>query len=275
MESPNRDYATRPRNQSGHDLIDIDPELDGLIILGRERELNPATDARRRRLERQHRVKIRTYDWLASQARERLAAAERARASAVGQQSSLGSLLDTFFSQGWSQPEDLVKKAISKAFGGITEAQTNPSATRNIEYEAVGFPFGYDEDKTVEVPLGVVRKHRDVKLLEPYDWNDWINYVERDIQANFSLLVTENFPAEDLQNTLTTENEGIWYDPQWFDTHVPDVNKPWFSRLDVLVYLSVESSYEEKRDRLVKARMIFLRYLPEPDHSPAEKHIRS
>jgi hypothetical protein len=69
--SHNRDYASRPRGQSGLGLVDIDPELDGLIIIGRGSEIDQATTARRRRLARDRRIQIETYDWLLSQAKRR------------------------------------------------------------------------------------------------------------------------------------------------------------------------------------------------------------
>jgi hypothetical protein len=70
--SQNRDYATKPREQSGLGLVDIDPELEGLIIIGRDADLDQSTTARRRRLMRERRVEIETYDWLLAQARARL-----------------------------------------------------------------------------------------------------------------------------------------------------------------------------------------------------------
>jgi hypothetical protein len=271
--SRNLDYATRPRHQSGHSLIDIEPELDGLIILGRDSDLDlEKTSALRKRLERDNRVRIRTYDWLASQARERLAAAERARASVTAsQQSVLGSLMDTFFSQGWSRSEDLVKKTISKAFGGITEALTNPSATREIEYEAVAFPFGCGEDKTIEVPLCIVRARPEGELLEPYDWKDWIDYVGRDLSACYSLLVTEKPPAEDLQDALTMEHEGVWYDAQWLNTS----RKEQLSRLDVLAYLPPASGYTERTSRLTTAREIIQRHIKMERERELEQEIEA
>jgi hypothetical protein len=271
--SRNPDYARRPRHQSGHSLTDIEAELDGLIILGRESDLDLGkTGSLRKRLERDNRVKIRTYDWLASLARERLAAAERARASvAASQQSALGGLLDRFLSQGWSRQEDLVKKAISKVFGGITEAQINPSATREIEYEAVAFPFGHDEDKTIEVPLCIVRAQPVGKLLEPYDWKDWIDYVGRDIRGNYSLLVTEKAPADSLQDALTAEREGVWYDTRWFGTS----REGQLSQLDVLAYLPPARSYSEKAARLIGAREVLQRYINMTREREMEKEIEA
>jgi hypothetical protein len=69
--SRNRGYAAQSREQEGLGLIDIHPELDGLIIMGRGVDLDTRMTARRRRLARDYRVEIETYDWLLSEARER------------------------------------------------------------------------------------------------------------------------------------------------------------------------------------------------------------
>jgi antiviral defense system Shedu protein SduA len=79
--SRSRDYASRPREQSGLGLPDIDSELDGLVIMGRDARLDLHSHGPRRRLQRQHRVRIETYDWLANQARSHLAALERSRSA--------------------------------------------------------------------------------------------------------------------------------------------------------------------------------------------------
>jgi hypothetical protein len=63
--SHNRDYASRPREKSGLGLTNIDPELGGLVIMGRDVQLNPSIDQRRHRLMRDNRIRIQTYDWLA------------------------------------------------------------------------------------------------------------------------------------------------------------------------------------------------------------------
>lgn len=70
--SRNRDYAARSREASGLGLTDIDPELPGLIIMGRDSTSDKRTAARRRRLGRDSRIQLETYDWLIAQARERL-----------------------------------------------------------------------------------------------------------------------------------------------------------------------------------------------------------
>jgi hypothetical protein len=56
----------------GLGLIDIDPDLEGLIIMGRDSDTDESTTATRRRLAKANRVQIETYDWLLSEARERL-----------------------------------------------------------------------------------------------------------------------------------------------------------------------------------------------------------
>jgi hypothetical protein len=74
--SHNRDYATRPRDQSGLSLIDIDPQLPGWLIIGRRAELSDETRERRRAMSRDLNIRIHTYDWLL----------DRAEAAAAGYQ---------------------------------------------------------------------------------------------------------------------------------------------------------------------------------------------
>src|SRR5580658_9353951 len=69
--SSNRGYAERPRKRHGLGLTDIDPELPGLIIIGRGSDIDKEATLRRCRLARDSRVQIETYDWLLAQARER------------------------------------------------------------------------------------------------------------------------------------------------------------------------------------------------------------
>lgn len=60
----NIDYARRARQLNGLGLRDISPELPGLILIGRQAALDRDTDQRRRRLSRELRIEIRTYDFL-------------------------------------------------------------------------------------------------------------------------------------------------------------------------------------------------------------------
>jgi antiviral defense system Shedu protein SduA len=69
--SRNRDYAERPRKLQGLGLTDIDPELPGLIIIGRGSDIDKEATLRRRRMARDNKVQIETYDWLLAQAKER------------------------------------------------------------------------------------------------------------------------------------------------------------------------------------------------------------
>lgn len=63
--SRSADYAARPRSKGGLGLIDIDPQLPGLIIIGRRNTDDVSTRDRRRSLSRELRIRIHTYDWLA------------------------------------------------------------------------------------------------------------------------------------------------------------------------------------------------------------------
>jgi hypothetical protein len=69
--SRNRDYASRAPELAGLGLGDVDPELEGLVIIGRGSMLDAAVEDRRRRLARANRMRIETYDWLIPQAENR------------------------------------------------------------------------------------------------------------------------------------------------------------------------------------------------------------
>ncbi len=75
----NRDYAARSRNDNGLGLTDISPNSRGLVLIGRERDLDPADNPRRQRLEEDNMIMLHSYDWLVRQARGRAEAMERAR----------------------------------------------------------------------------------------------------------------------------------------------------------------------------------------------------
>jgi Shedu protein SduA, C-terminal len=76
----NRDYAARPRDESGLGLVDIDANVAAWIVIGRRADLDPAFRERRR--ERSHRmnVKFHTYDWLLEVAKARADSVARSRA---------------------------------------------------------------------------------------------------------------------------------------------------------------------------------------------------
>ncbi len=68
----NRSYAIAPRDEDGLGLEDIDSDIAGLIIIGR-RGLGPNPRGLRRRLERDHRLEIHSFDWLVERADGRVA----------------------------------------------------------------------------------------------------------------------------------------------------------------------------------------------------------
>lgn len=70
----NRDYARRPRARDGLGLDNASGSDPGLLIIGREADLIESDVERRRQLDRQHNIRIHTYDWLVRQAKARLAA---------------------------------------------------------------------------------------------------------------------------------------------------------------------------------------------------------
>jgi hypothetical protein len=74
----NQDYASRPQLQNGLGLTDIDLNAKALILIGRRIETDASTHERRRQMCSDLSAEIHSYDWLASNARGRLEALERA-----------------------------------------------------------------------------------------------------------------------------------------------------------------------------------------------------
>jgi hypothetical protein len=263
--SHNRDYAIRPREQSGLGLIEIDPELEGLVIMGRDADIDQSTIARRRRLMRELRVKIESYDWLLYQARERLAAREDRIGPDIRDLQNSVSAIRAHMSAvkaALSAPEHAIEelfrhqtpeKAIIEVFGRIFS--TN-SAVRETDGEDVDLRPDYPD---VKVPLQIVyRKGVQGKIsLQLHEWIDWIEHVQRDLFARHSLLVTEIAPVDDLQERLTLEQDGVWQAPQWFRRSGDQ--EPSFVRLDVLVYLPPAMSDDDKRSRVATGREVLLR----------------
>jgi hypothetical protein len=235
--SHNRDYAMRSPEQFGLGLVGIDPELEGLIIMGRDADIDPYTNPLRQRLARDNRIRIETYDWLSHQ-----------------------------------NPitESLVRRAARKVFGSFVTYWWEV-ATRATRAESVLFEFGSASD-SYEVPINFVDEDTGWGPISLYDWLGWINYVDRDIGVNYSLLVSERPPDEQLREKLAEKREGIWYVPLWFRRK--DV--VWFNRVDVLAYLPPSCEQSERIARLSIARELLLDYLPEPraDHVPDERHVK-
>jgi hypothetical protein len=65
----NLDHARRPRAQGGLGLIDIRPQVDGLMLVGRRHRLGKDAAALRRQEAETSRVAVHTYDWLVEHVR--------------------------------------------------------------------------------------------------------------------------------------------------------------------------------------------------------------
>jgi len=75
----NQNYAARSRNKNGLGLTDIEPRLEGLILIGREKDLKDNNKELRRQLTNDLRIKIHTYDWLIRTASSRNEALKSSR----------------------------------------------------------------------------------------------------------------------------------------------------------------------------------------------------
>jgi hypothetical protein len=259
--SQNRDYAAKPSERSGIGLIDIDPELEGLIIIGRDAEVDQrATASRRRRLERVNRVRIETYDWLLYEARERFAALEE-RARHIVSQHPLYGLFDAIARNPRVPP--LAEKVVNEIFEGTSTGWTAGSAVREeTEWEGVEIWPDPDEDNKWVAPLKIVyaRGMPADKLLQTGDWQEWTDHVTRNLDADHSLLITEIAPDESLRDSLTQERYGIWSASEWYTWW----DEQRVGHLHVLVHLPPEVSYDEKRSRVACAREVMRRYIPDP-----------
>jgi hypothetical protein len=233
--SYNRDYAMRSQGQSGLGLLDIDPELEGLIVMGRDADVDPFTNASRQRLSRERRVRIETYDWL-------------------GQLNP--------------RSETPLRRAVRAVFGSLTSDWFEIS-TRTIQLESVGFEFD-SIPSDYDVPVNFVEAAGGSWPISLSDWTGWIEYVEQNIGEPCSLLVSERPPDESLRESLTEKRDGIWYAPKWYRRK----DSVWFDRVDVLVYLPPPCEQGHRISRLSAARELMLDYLPEPTHVPDEKHVR-
>ncbi len=78
----NIDYARRPTTAHGRALTDIDPDAEGLIIIGRDSSVPETTRELRRRMGRENNMQIRTFDWLLRQGQGRVVSLEGSAAQA-------------------------------------------------------------------------------------------------------------------------------------------------------------------------------------------------
>jgi hypothetical protein len=63
----NLDMARRERRHDGLGLIDIRPQSEGLVLVGRRSLLQDNTHTVRNTFREQNRIRIHTYDWLVEQ----------------------------------------------------------------------------------------------------------------------------------------------------------------------------------------------------------------
>jgi Domain of unknown function (DUF4263) len=68
--SRNQPYAARFRTEHGLGLTDINPNLPGLILIGRRTDIDESTTERRRQMMSDLRIRIHSYDWLLDSYRE-------------------------------------------------------------------------------------------------------------------------------------------------------------------------------------------------------------
>lgn len=154
--SRNRDYASRAPEASGLGLGDVDPELDGLVIIGRGSMLDAGAEDRRRRLARSNRTRIETYDWLITQAED------RARPPQVT--SSMVQHKDEF-------EEMRVERAIESVFGDAQSAYVWPSAIGSFSYEYLLLDDWADDRDILYRDVRDYRLGGDTRL-SLSDWDD-------------------------------------------------------------------------------------------------------
>lgn len=68
----NQNYAARPKNQGGLGLTDIVPAIPGLILIGRRKGIDFATNERRRQMVNDLKIQIHSYDFLLERGRGRV-----------------------------------------------------------------------------------------------------------------------------------------------------------------------------------------------------------
>ena len=244
--SHNRDYATRDRANSGLGLTDIEPELEGLIIMGRERDVDARTMDRRRRLVREHRVKILTYDSLAEQTRVRLAAAE----SRINQNPVMAFVADIF---NHPQPRPVAEDAVYKVFGSIGFTTIDITATRSEDWKLVYIDRSPRDEAEVALSIVYASGWRSGSI-SVADWQDWVHRVESGAGMDYSLLVTEVEPTTALKEDLTPISDDIWV-----SLRQPGLGTR--SDLDMLVFLQRPKNAQIARLQISRAKEILLEYV--------------
>jgi hypothetical protein len=260
--SRNRDYASRQREQSGLGLVNIDPRLEGLIIIGRESEIDQRTYPLRKSLIHDNRVNIQSYDWLLDLAHQHLVAMEEEAARKAAQRAATDELTTEFFTALLSRsfPDRTTKRAVEDVFGGTWSGSADAGLVRGeVDWEGVELWPGSGPGDEVIAQLLIIYAPDNQRgsSLRPDDWEEWIEHVTSNLNACYSLLVTEIAPDERLQERLTSAGDGVWSICEW--SQWPRGAPLRLSRLDVLVYLPSASGYAQKRERISLARGVFER----------------
>ena len=238
----NLGYASQPPERSGLGLLDIEPDLDGMVIIGRDSEVPPGTADLRRTICRSYNVRIETYDWLLSAARDRLEVLGRA------ENRHPGADLLAWLSR--PRPKEPARMAVEEVFDGINSTYSRVSALREVDWEGVVLDPDHP-DVTAAVRISPAPGRSVDEILQPSDWADWTDFVARDTDTDLSLLVTESRPSESLLDALSPVGEGVWYEsriPGWLPT-------------DLLVHMPPGTSEETGKDRVRVARTVLLRHI--------------
>ena len=253
----NRDYASRPRNHAGLGLLDIDPQLSGLILIGRDSETDAQTSALRRSLTHDHRVSIQSYDWLLRLAQERLTAMNQRETSFASANPIVGFLNEIFLRP---LPDEATRTAVHEVFGNTWTSWVDASLIRGqVEWEGIELWSDADSGNEVIAPLMIIHDQDSSgsKKVGLNDWREWVHHVTEDINADYSLLITEIVPDEQLQERLTPDRDGVWSANEWY--RYPEDAPPRLSRLDVLIHIPLATTLAEKQRRLAIARRVFER----------------
>ncbi|WP_280273397.1 Shedu anti-phage system protein SduA domain-containing protein [Nocardia wallacei] len=229
--SRNRDYASRSQTESGLGLQDIDPELDGIIVIGRRTEQARDIDDRLRRLARDHRLTICTFDWLAETARQTLPPPN-----------PMADFLLSFRSE-----KRVSEQAVQEVFGSIGSATSFVSAARTVDWESVEIADGVD---ALFYIVRTYRKHP--PELGLYDWNDWQSWIiENGVsENNMNFMVSEQEPSSELREKLEVNADGVWSLQE----------KGRWPQLSVLAFIPRDLELDIAKKRAEVARELFIRY---------------
>jgi hypothetical protein len=256
--SRNRAYAASAPKESGLGLPDIDPELDGLIIMGRDSAAASAQEDQRRRMARESRIRIQTYDWLLAQA--------RARARHDG----IGGIIDAFFGgrsdrlprrERRTDASDIIKRTFGSIGSVYTTGLINGDDWQCLTIDLGSGGYAIVTDSAIDY---APERDRLRKVLLKSDWDDWMSAPAfTRFEEDKSLLVTEFEPDPSLIADMHDEGEGVWR-----SRHLDDYE------IHMLLYLPPLMSEEDRVKRAYRAKQVMIREITrlrhKPDHPAAE-----